>query len=234
MSADALRLIDQVLGVVELVLVPFSVVWLAAAVVQRGRRATGPLVLAAVLALTIAQPFGLKAVPLSSSGLVSGGVVREDAAAVHSVKLLGVPVFGFKPYTRDLWNPNGGDGGEPPTALKVRTWVWPGILWSSTKVEELCGNKVQPCWDPDDDPAGTRSRLQLLRSGDGDWRYLILRADGRRPEPVAAGEPLDRFNGGRYELRPGIVSTAGLAYWGLVAMLATALLLRRRQSLSAG
>jgi hypothetical protein len=221
-----------VLGYTEFVLLPVSIGYLVLVVIRAGRaRAARALILAGVLALTIAQPFGVKGVPISPQEFTEGDTRPADADAIHSVRVLGVPLFGFRPYTREISYLNG-EGGYPSDWLKVRSWLWPGLLTNGTKVERLCGNDFQPCWVPEDQSQegfGRASNLQLVEA-DGEWRYRILRFDGSPPEyPPPRTTGTYGYNG-YYRLAGGIVSTAGVVYWLLVGGLGALILIRIRRS----
>lgn len=229
-AADWLNL-DEVLGFVECVFVPASVIYLLIAIARGGRRrVVRALVLATLLALTVAQPFGVKGVPMSPEEFAAGDAMPAESEAVHSVRVLGVPLFGFRPYTRGIVYVNG-ESGYPDDWLKVRSWLWPGILTNGEKVERLCGNTSQPCWVPEDQSQsgfGRSSNLELVRAG-AEWRYRILTHEGRPPNYPGPRDGTYAYNG-YYRLTVGLVSLPGLMYWLVVATLAVRLIRRLRVS----
>jgi hypothetical protein len=224
MSSSWWLLLDQILGYAEVILVPFSIAYLLLALLRDGRgRAIRAAVLAIFLALTVAQPFGVKGVPITPAEYRAGDPQPADAEAVHSVDLLGIPLFGFRPYTREIFYVNG-ESGYPTSWLKLRSWLWPGLLTNATKLEKLCGATFDPCWVPADQVQYGRDRSENLQlvNADGQWRYRILTFDGTPTDQVSDYR-------GYYRLAVGFVSTAGAIYWVLVACLLIAIFGRLRQ-----
>lgn len=229
MSAHGWFELDKLLGYAEVLLVSASLAYLIVALVRGGRaRAVRAIVLVGITALTVAQPFGVKGEPITPSQFFAGNPRPAKAEEVHSMRVLGLSMFRFRPYRRRVWYLNG-EGGNPTHWLKVRSWLWPGLLTNGSKVERLCGTDMQPCWVPegDSDTYGRPSNLQLVKSGD-EWRYRILTANGtppRYPPPFRTGTY--SYNG-YYRLAIGVSSNAGLAYWIVSAALGVALVLRLR------
>ena len=233
MGANEWLEIDKTLGYAELVLVPASLVYLVWALLRRHRRRTiRALLVAGLLAITVAQPFGVEGVPISPQEFAAGNPEPVDPESVQSVDVLGLGLFRFRPYTREIFYFDG-QGGLPIAWLKVRSWVWPGLLANASKVERLCGNTLQPCWTPRDQPQnrfGRASNLELVQA-DGEWRYRILTRDGSPPRyPGNSSEPY-RYNG-YYRLAVGLVSFAGLVYWFVAGGIGVVLLLRLRDERS--
>jgi hypothetical protein len=235
MEALLLRWLDVLLGVAELLLVPASVVYLAMAVFRPSRRrAMAALALAGVLALTLAQPFGVKSEPITPEEFAAGNPQPAEAEAVHSVRVLGVPVFGFRPYrglTVEPYQPIL-RRGQTGIWLKIRSWVWPGLLTNGSKVAFVCEDSVAPCWTPEGEaePTGRPSKLDLVQA-DGEWRYHVRSPSGGLPQlPDKTG------SFGFYRLSPGIVSWIGLLYWIALPAFAGAVILslRRRSSAEPG
>src|SRR5919109_4922476 len=101
MGASEWLALDKILGWAEVVLVAVSLTYLVFAVVRDDRRrACRAMILASVVAVTVAQPFGVKGVPISPSEFAAGKPRPAKAEAVHSLRVLGVPLFGFRPNTR--------------------------------------------------------------------------------------------------------------------------------------
>lgn len=99
MDASAWRAVDQILGVAELLLVPASVIYLVVALARLGRAKTlRALAVVGVTALVVAQPFGVKGIPISPEEFRADNPRQVDAEAIHSVRELGIPIFGFRPY----------------------------------------------------------------------------------------------------------------------------------------
>lgn len=197
---------------------------LAARVAARWRGVRTPAIALAVLtALTVAQPLGVRASPLGQE--TSTPAIRLPAAAdrersvdptqSHTIDVLGVPIFGFALYRREIVDLLTGLGECcPPThTLRARSWLHPALLTHATELGRICGDR--PCWTPRRQPPD-RS-LELWRQSDG-W-YVSL-TDRRGQPPVA------------WRLGLGVVSVYGLVYW-LAAIGAVAILLGRRR-LAAG
>lgn len=178
---------------------------------------------------------GVKGVPISPDRYAAGNPEPAEAEQIHSVGVLGVPLFGFRPYTRSIFYVNG-EGGYPTDWLKLRSWLWPGLLLNGGKLDRLCGNSNQPCWVPEDrdqDVYGRASNLELVNA-DGEWRYRILKADGTPTH--FPGEPDGTYAySGYYRLTIGIVSKLGLLYWVLAGLLAILVAdrLRRQAAITA-
>jgi len=180
----------------------------------KGRSGVGKLAvpLVALTALTVAQPFGVQADRLGEAeaqGLASSASDPNapDPVDAHSLDVAGVPVMRFASYRRKIESDVFAGLGEccPPThSLRVRSWLWPGLMTHATQVMEICGDS--PCWEPGS------SALKLQRMS-GQW-YLTL-ADASKPAQA-------------WRLGPGIVSGWGVAYW-LLAGAGMVVLLRRRR-----
>jgi hypothetical protein len=227
MSAHGWFELDKLLGYAEVLLVPASLAYLIVALVRGGRaRGLRALALAVVTAITVAQPFGVKGEPITPNQFFAGDPRPAKAEEVHSTRVLGLSLFRFRPYRRKIWYLNG-EGGNPTHWLKLRSWLWPGLLTNGSKVERLCGTDMQPCWVPegDSDTYGRPSNLQLVKSGN-EWRYRILTADGTSPKyPPPFRTGTHTYNG-YYRLTVGVSSKGGLAYWIVSAALGMALVLR--------
>jgi hypothetical protein len=214
--------LDQVLGYAEVVLVGASLAYLVVAALRGGRgRSVRALVLAGVVAVTVAQPFGVRAVPITARQFAAAEPTPH-AQATHSIDVLGLPLFGFVPYTRDIVSVQG-ETGDPTQWLKVRSWLWPGLLTNASKITRLCGPTSQLCWTPEDSAvgAGRSSNLHLARAGD-QWLYRVLTRNGS-PAPYGG------TNGGTYRVAVGIASFSGLTYWLVVGVLGAGVLIRRRR-----
>lgn len=229
MSANDWLAVDNVLGYAEPVLVAVAIVGLARALLRGGRwRTLRAVLLAVIVGITVAQPFGVKGVPISPQEFAADDPQPANAESIHSVELLGLPLFGFRPYTREIQYLNG-EGGYPDTWLKVRSWLWPGLLTNAEKLERLCGTTRQPCWVPEDQNQtgfGRAGNLELVRA-DGQWRYRILTPDGSPPRYPGESTGVYAYNG-YYRLTIGIVSTPGLVYWLLAGVLGLGIFLRLR------
>jgi hypothetical protein len=198
--------LDWLLWIAEIVLVPVSLVVLVIALKRGGtRRAIWAAALALVVALTVAQPFGVEAVPMSRAEFEAGDPQRATADAVHGIDVLGIPLFGFRPYTRERFCVECDTG--PGSYIRTRSWLWPMLLTNANTIAGNCGREIRPCWEPGD----TRNQGDLaLFNADGEWRY----------ELSSGGNPVNPFPGTSpyLRLRIGIVSIAGLIYWALVAV----------------
>jgi len=221
MSAAGWAELDQALGYAELVAVPAAVGLLALAAVRPKRvRPRRALIAAIVVGATLAQPFGVRATPLERQQFYEPGMRRVDAQAVHSIDVLGVPIVGFRPYTRPIFYING-ESGYPTHWLKVRTWVWPVLLTNATKLVRLCGVISDPCWKPTGEQGYGRSEdLQLWRTREGEWRYRVLTIADSAPPGGPPPPTQETFYA--YRLTLGLASPAGLIYWLIVLGLSLA------------
>ena len=116
---------------------------------------------ALLTALTVAQPFGVRAEPAPAS---SGAAVpvRER---VHSA-----PPFRFRLYENPISHLGLGECCPPQDTLRVRSWVLvPGLLTNAGDVTDLHGDGVPSSW-------------ALQRAGGG-W---IVRANSPSPRPDLA------------------------------------------------
>jgi hypothetical protein len=228
MSRQTWSHLDSLLGFVEAVALPLIAIGLLRALVRPGRRHVRRLVvLAIVLGAALVQPFGVRAHGLSEREFFRPGVHRVNAEAVHSLSVLGLPLFGFRAYTRHIWRLEG-DGGQPNRWLKVRSWLWPGLLTHATKVEQLCGATDTPCWAPDS--LGPHSQLELWRTRTGDYRYRVLTRQRSRPRLPARPAAGYSYSFG-YAVKIGIASPIGLAYWILGGIVVAAIVINPRNRL---
>lgn len=217
MSSSAWAHLDWALAIVETLLVPISLALLAGTMGRR-RMVTPALVSCVIVAATLAQPFGVRAIPISPEEFVSGDPVAVRADAVHSASVVGVPLFGFAPYSRRTLY---GTDTSASATFKIRSWLWPGLLTNAYTAGPLCGQDAGPCWEPDG-PANDRE-LQLVRSGKT-WRYRVLGLGGT-PVPTQ----VNGSGGYYYRLAVGITSPAGVVYW-LILIAAVVAHRRRRPS----
>lgn len=181
----------------------------------RGRSGVWKLAvpLVALTAVTVAQPFGVQAHRLGDVEAQGAAAAASDPEALdpvdtHSLDVAGVPLMRFASYRRKIESDVFAGLGEccPPThSLRVRSWLWPGLMTHATQVMEICGDS--PCWEPGS------SALKLRRMS-GQW-YLTL-ADSSKPAQA-------------WRLGLGIVSAWGGAYWLLAGAGMVVLLRRRRQ-----
>jgi hypothetical protein len=228
MSTQTWSHLDSVLGFVEAVALPLIAIGLVRALLRPGRRHVRRLgVLAIVLGATLVQPFGVRAHGLSKREFFRPGMHRVDAEAVHSLSVLGLPLFGFRAYTRPIWRLDA-DFGQPNHWLKVRAWLWPGLLTHATKVEQLCASTIEPCWAPDS--RGPRGQLQLWRTRNGDYRYRVLTISGSPPVVPPRPTASYPYSFG-YAVKIGIASPIGLAYWILGGIMVAAIVINPRNRL---
>ena len=236
MSAQDLLSLDVTLGYAEVLLV-----WLALSLLGYAfhRRTRSSCVLAVVVSglvgVTVAQPFGVKGVPISPQDFAAGNPRPADEGTEHRIEVLGMPLFRFRAYTREIFYLNG-EGGYPSDWLKVRSWVWPGVLTNAAKVERLCGIIDRPCWAPgaqDHTRSGLAANLDLVRAG-GQWRYRILRRDGAvptfPPRRYPGGSDSVYGYNGYYRLAVGIASVPGLIYWLVASAFSAAVIFRLRRA----
>jgi hypothetical protein len=208
--------VHDVLGWVEAILVPISVLWLILCLESPKRPARPAIVLALILGLTLAQPFGLV---VSSEG--ERAPPRDsrsaDPTGVHAARLFGVvPVMAFSVYRdENLCFPS--CETTATASLEARSWAWLPVLVNSAEITELCvGGSGTPCWDPNARDEQQRSSLALA-DVDGTWWVTI-----RDRNPAGVGIE------GAWELRPGIASWAGVVYWVVAGVLIAALVRTRR------
>lgn len=143
----------------------------------RGLR-RAPAVLALVVALTVAQPFGVVASkqegdaprppPRPEPSPLSPAQSNGDD--VHVARLFGlVPVLPFRFYQRE--KPLSGLAENTPNkTLRIRSWFWLPILTNATRVADTCSEDVlTPCWEPGY-PYG--KELTVYRRGGSQWATL--------------------------------------------------------------
>jgi hypothetical protein len=193
---------DHVLGIAEFALVSVSLLWLTITAVSRRReRLLRATALAAVVAVTVAQPFGV--VASRASGIPKGATTVKHPAHVHILRLGVVPIEPFKLYKRQEFYLD----DPPPDTLRARSWAWLPLLVNSSKLADICGYGNPPCWD---DQEG--QHLVVLRK---DHHYWVAFTE-RRSE--TAPSILDE-TGGAWKLGFGLASPLGLAYWAVVMVL---------------
>ncbi len=187
-----------VLLVVRPLLALVAVSWLILAARRYTRRlARFASAFALIIALTLAQPFGIHAVRVAAP--------PAGAEPVSPRSALDFRVAGWVPVSASLYTTGllHGDSGEPQGTLRLDSSVWGPVLFSTTAVTEICG-ATTPCWAPD--PSSTADGLQAVTK---DGRYwLVYRSNG-----VAV------VNHATWSLRFGLTSWLGLAYWCCVAVL---------------
>jgi len=210
--------LDSILGFAEFFLVPASILWLVAAwrdPKSRGLRA--PTVLALILALTVAQPFGV--VASKEAGAPPPTEAGPNGESVHVARLFGfLPVLPFRLYQREIFLSGLGENA-PNETLRARSWFWLPLLTNATQVAETCSDDVlTPCWKPG---YSSEQNLTVLREG-GTHLATIDNPPGRGEAQIP-----DSFT---WKLRAGIASPAGLAYWVLAGFLV--IMTRRRRSQS--
>jgi len=183
------------------------------------RTARWAVPLAVVLALTVAQPFGIVAKRVSGPPV---GTKAVGETSIHIARIAGVvPILPFVLYRQNILGPI---GDQSPTAmLKARSWFWLPVLTNSTAIKGICSNDVTvPCWGGSEDSVSGQSNTISLREKDG--RYYITLYSRLGPRFLAPSSYT-------WELAPGIASTAGLTYWALTAVLVpTALATARRRN----
>jgi hypothetical protein len=209
----ALHTIDAVLGWIEVLLVPFSLVWLLLAWRNpKPGRLRAASILALVLAVTVAQPFGIVA---EESGPPPASAEQRDPTATHPAYLFDViPIMPFALYSRDDLT-KGWFENNPTATLRARSWLWGPLLTNSTKIAHICGDAFEPpCWEPPGRPYG--NTMTLSQDGGSYWATLH--------NPGAPSPAPTEFT---WKLGWGLASPAGLVYWLLVGGL---IFLARRRS----
>lgn len=204
LTALALFEPDRLLGAAEAVLVALSVAAMAIAL-RTGlpRLSTGVGLGVLVLALTVAQPFGVSSSEISASDYRHQHPATVGyGASTETMDLFGLPVLRFRP-TRlpSLLPPE--DVGISSGSLRVRSWVPPLFLTNATRLAALCGKVTDPCPRTEDPSA-----LLVTRSGDA-W-YLRAATELGATE---RGVPPFRA----WRLSAGVTSWLGVLYW-LVAL----------------
>ena len=153
MLASAVLAAVVVIGAAVLV-----VAWLASYAPPPARLAV-PLAL--LTALTVAQPFGIRAepVPAPSETALPG---RERARSA--------PPLRFRLHENPIYHLGLGECCPPQDTLRVRSWVLvPGLLTNGSDVTDLHGDGVPRSWS--------------LRRAEGDW---LVRAGSPSPRPDLA------------------------------------------------
>jgi hypothetical protein len=215
---DALHGIDTALAWVEVLLVPFSIGWLLLAWWRpKPGRLRAAAVLALILAVTVAQPFGVVAEP---SGPPPASAEQRDPTTIHTAYLLGViPIMPFALYSRDDLTKNLFEN-NPTATLRARSWLWGPLLTNSSKIADICNQSSvfdPPCWQPDRPQSGYRNTLTVSQDGGSYWATLHNRG-------AAVPAPAE-FT---WKLGWGLASPAGLVYWLLAGGLIV--LARRRRA----
>ncbi len=164
--------------------------------------------LALILALTVAQPFGViasreKAAPRPPPD-------AENGDSVHFARVFGIPALPFRLYSR----PNLLQAENAPWAtLRARSWLWLPALTNASRIAETCSSDVlTPCWKPERGWGRGQTDLTVFQDGGKQWATIdnpLGRGSGPAPIP-------DSFT---WKLRAGIASPAGLVYWILAAIL---------------
>ena len=202
---------------------PASLLWLIAAWERptgRGHR-TAPTLLALVVALTVAQPFGV--IASKEDAAPRPPVYAGNGHSVHVARVLGIPLLPFRLYSRSSVS-----FGEntPKATLRARSWFWLPALTNATQIAETCSSDVfTPCWDPEPGSGNPGNDLTVFRKGGKQWVTIENPAgrEERGPCPPSACGPgyrptplPDSFS---WELRAGSASPAGLVYWALAILL---------------
>lgn len=165
------------------------------------------MVLALAVALTVAQPFGVvaskeKAAPRPPPNAANGH-------SIHVARVFGIPVLPFRLYSRSVFWP----GENTPTAnLRARSWFWLPALTNATQIAETCSDSLTPCWNPEPGSGHPQNDLTVFRNGGKQW-VTIDNPAGKNSGPARIP---DSFS---WELRAGIASPAGLAYWAVAGIL---------------
>ena len=160
---------------------PASLLWLVAAwerPTARGLR-RAPTVLAVIVGLTVAQPFGVvaskeeRASPPPPTDAPQPGAPslpepeRSNGEDVHVARLFGlVPVLPFRFYQREIFLSGLGENA-PNETLRIRSWFWLPVLTNATEVAEACsGDVFTPCWRPG------QQTLTVFREGGTQWATI--------------------------------------------------------------
>lgn len=123
--------------------------------------------LALALAVTVAQPFGVRAVRVDDGEVASASA---GPLAHHPIELFGVSVMRFALYEKPISHLGLGECCPPQDRLRVRSWIVPGVLTHAGDVAELHGDGASSRWSlggaagrwrvtgdhPPDDPAAWR------------------------------------------------------------------------------
>src|SRR3954466_6089255 len=131
MSDARMGSFDRLLGAAELFGVLVSLAVLARACLRPGlRRSRVAVLLALVLALTVAQPVGViahRVSPASAAGSTA------DHGGLHTIRLAGVVPFFYTLYQRRNFLA-GLSENVPTQTLRARSWLGPGLLTTSSSV----------------------------------------------------------------------------------------------------
>lgn len=207
--------VDRLLGLLEYVLVAASVGLMVCALVwpSRQRLALLSTGLVAMLAVTVAQPFGLT-VHRSGPAPTNARAVATDKTHVYRDGPVGFP---YRIYVRD--EPDLAEN-RPRSTLRVRTWAWLPLLTNSTKISSLCGGEAPLCYYPGG--AYTGSRLSVATRPGSVW--VSLR---QQSSPNAPCRPRCRVL--TWKLSVGIASYPGLAFWAFAFGACAAQVARQRR-----
>lgn len=218
-----MELLDRLLGGAEVCLVSICLGWLLLACANPTRwRVTRAAPLSLLLALTVAQPFGIVAERRTA---LPPQAKRIDAGGLHVARLFGLPVAPFALYYREDLD-NGFTENQSTATVRARSWLWLPLLKNATEVAELCKDAFSPCWRPDL-PLGAESdyanTLEVFAADGAHWARIENPDAGRFP----LGTAPESFT---WKLRVGIASPAGVVFWLLASALSLVGFSRRRRT----
>jgi hypothetical protein len=197
---------DYALGTFEIVGVALSLFLLLVAWRRGGARGTpAAVVLTSVVALTVAQPFGLRATRWTQP--VPRNASTVSGTGLHVARIAdSVPIVPFVLYQRhNLYTGENADSARE----RVRSWMWLPILTNATTIS----TSVHQAMGSDLD------RVVLRRLG---HTWLVSLVDDSL-------RPADPGHVRTWKLAPGIASPAGLGYWALAGMFGFLGHIRRRR-----
>lgn len=155
--------------------------------------------LALLTALTVAQPFGVRAEPLEGAAPLTE---RMDSSGTHTLALLGLPVVRFALHQEGISRLGLGECCPAQNRLKVRSWfLVPGLMTNGSEVTELNGDGVPSDWE--------------------------LRGSGSAWDVASSGGP-PTLPDDAWRLEAAVVSAWGVGFWVLAAAGIAAVLSRRR------
>ncbi|MDQ3647394.1 MAG: hypothetical protein M3433_02195 [Actinomycetota bacterium] len=134
--------------------------------------------LAALTALTVAQPFGVRPSELVGTA-AKARASPADSAGRHAIEILGVPIMRFVLYRKPIKRLGLGECCPPTHTLRVRSWVTPAFMTSASDVTPLKGDGAPSMWALEGSEADRRVRASFPSDcPDAAWRLSATVVSG--------------------------------------------------------
>jgi len=190
--------VNSALGWIEAIAVPVSVVWFLVAAARRSPSLKAATIAVAVLALTVAQPFGATLTPITDAQWAADGGHEASPTGWHALKLGPVPVAAFTVFSRGVVNFQ--DSG-PTARTYVRTWTGPLTNGTGAKAGR--------------DERLLAATLRQRPDGGYDLREEIYGVNEAEMAKMQTFSPPGNYTPTyqQYRIGFGIASISGLLYW---------------------